>query len=382
MIVFIGSDHRGYKLKQRILSYLQAQNINTIDVGCDGQNDKDDYNDFAHRAIQAYFNHDDVRKFGILICGTAHGMTMQANRFKGIRAVRCLNVSDAQIARTHNDANFLCLAADDPDTQKEYQDIIDTFFRTATLTDEKYLRRNYKLDIDLTPTIKQNTSSIEILPTLLTNNPNVFRELTQNYHTFTDRIHFDFLDSSLPSTTSTLSLKSLTTLTGFNFDVHLMTNRPEKYYDDIVNINPNLVIFHLTNDTPITEEAKTNLQNIVTMLKLGHNIKVGLAIEKSTSLINIKTLLKSLDHVMLFSGHLGHYGGEADLNLLQKIPQLKKINPFLTIGWDGGVNASNITNIAKSNVNTINVGSAISRAPDSSKSYFDLLNLISGDTNA
>ena len=89
MIVFVGSDHRGYNLKQRIISFLQAQNINVQDVGCNGQNDKDDYNDFAHRAIQSYFNHDDVKKFGILICGTAHGMTMQANRFKGIRAVRC-----------------------------------------------------------------------------------------------------------------------------------------------------------------------------------------------------------------------------------------------------------------------------------------------------
>ena len=382
MIVFVGSDHRGYNLKQRIISFLQAQNINVQDVGCNGQNDKDDYNDFAHRAIQSYFNHDDVKKFGILICGTAHGMTMQANRFKGIRAVRCLNTSDAQVARTHNDANFLCLAADDPETQKNYQDIIDVFFRTTPLTDEKYLRRNHKLDIDLNPTIKQNTSSIEILPTLLTDDPAIFRKLTQDYHTFTDRIHFDFLDSSLPNTTSTLSLKSLTTLTGFNFDIHLMSNRPEKYYDDIVSVNPNLVIFHLTNDTPITQEAETNLQNIITMLKLGHNIKVGLAIEKSTNITDLKNLLKSLDHVMLFSGHLGHYGGEADLNLLQRIPQIKKINPFLTIGWDGGVNASNIAGITKSNVNTINVGSAISRAPDPNKSYFNLLNLISGDANA
>lgn len=379
MTVFIGSDHRGFQLKQRIIAFLQTQNINVVDAGCNGQDDKDDYNDFAHRAVQSYFRENDPKNFGILICGTGHGMCMQANRFKGIRAVRCLDAQDAQVARTHNDANFLCLGADEPETQKNYQDIIDAFLRTQPLSDEKYLRRNHKLDIDLTPTLKSKLPQVEILPTLLTNDPQVFRDLTERYHTFTDKIHFDFIDGSLPGTTPHISMRSLATLNNYVFNIHVMSNHPEDYFDDIISLNPELVIFHVTNDTPISEEAHIKLQNLVTMIKANRQIKVGLAVEPATNIHVIKDLIKSIDHVMLFSGHLGHYGGEADLNLLERIPTLKDINPFLTIGWDGGVNASNICAIAQRGVNVINVGSAISRAPDSAQSYHELNQLIRGD---
>ena len=379
MTAFIGSDHRGFQLKHRIIAYLNAQNINVVDVGCNGQDDKDDYNDFAHRAVQAYLRENDPKNIGILICGTGHGMCMQANRFKGIRAVRCLDAQDAQVARTHNDANFICLGADEPEVQKDYQDILDAFLRTQALSDEKYLRRNHKLDIDLSPTVKSRLPQVEILPTLLTNDPQTFRDLTERYHIFTDKIHFDFIDGSLPGTTPHLSLKSLATLNNFTYDIHLMTNHPEDYFDDIISLRPNLAIFHVTNDTPISEDARIKLQNLITMVKANRRIKVGLAVEPATNIHVIKDIIKSLDHVMLFSGHLGHYGGEADLNLLEKIPVLKNINPFLTIGWDGGVNASNISTIAQRGVNTINVGSAISRAPDSAHSYHELNQLIRGN---
>ena len=379
MTVFIGSDHRGFQLKQRIIAFLQTQNINVVDAGCNGQDDKDDYNDFAHRAVHSYFRENDPKNFGILICGTGHGMCMQANRFKGIRAVRCLDAQDAQVARTHNDANFLCLGADEPEIQKDYQDIIDTFLRIQPLSDEKYLRRNHKLDIDLTPTLKSKLPQVEILPTLLTNDPQVFRDLTERYHTFTDKIHFDFIDGSLPGTTPHISMRSLATLNNYIYNIHVMSNHPEDYFDDIISLNPELVIFHVTNDTPISEEAYIKLQNLVTMIKANRQIKVGLAVEPATNIHVIKDLIKNIDHVMLFSGHLGHYGGEADLNLLERIPTLKNINPFLTIGWDGGVNASNIATIAQRGVNTINVGSAISRAPDSTQAYHSLIQIIQGD---
>ncbi|MBR6811103.1 RpiB/LacA/LacB family sugar-phosphate isomerase [Candidatus Saccharibacteria bacterium] len=144
MQIFLGADHRGMELKGRIANWLASQEIVCIDCGNVTYDAEDDYNDFAKAVVSQVYYSKDPQTFGILICGSAQGMAMQANRYKGIRAAICHSPEEAVETRGHNDANILCLAADEK--LNFYGDIIDKFIHTAALPDEKYLRRKQKLD--------------------------------------------------------------------------------------------------------------------------------------------------------------------------------------------------------------------------------------------
>ncbi len=104
--LIIGSDHAGFELKNAIIDYLKESGYEVEDIGC--------YNkeaaDYPVIAKQLASNISDGKyKRGILICGSGVGMSIAANKIKGIRAVVCSDTTSAKYSRLHNDANVLCL---------------------------------------------------------------------------------------------------------------------------------------------------------------------------------------------------------------------------------------------------------------------------------
>ena len=148
MHIYLGADHRGLSLKDQLVHWLENQNIEFTDFGAYELLPEDDYNDYAKKVITAILEANTQPSFGVLICGSAQGMCMQANRTPSIRAAICHNPDEAIETRTHNDANILCLAADRTDAASTTA-ILEAFIHTAPLTDPKYLRRNQKLDEEL-----------------------------------------------------------------------------------------------------------------------------------------------------------------------------------------------------------------------------------------
>ena len=109
MKIAIGSDHRGYDAKRRIVPLLEQLGHQVEDMGPEGR-DSVDYPDFAFRVAQAVSTGQVER--GILICGTGIGMCIAANKVRGVRAAPCHDSITAEMSRRHNDANVLCLSAD------------------------------------------------------------------------------------------------------------------------------------------------------------------------------------------------------------------------------------------------------------------------------
>ncbi len=107
-MIILASDHAGYPLKEEIKKFLNKENIIAIDVGCYSREQLDDYPDFAKAANAKVL--EDSRNVGIYICGTGLGMSMVANRDPKIRAALCHDEVFAMYARSHNDANVLCLS--------------------------------------------------------------------------------------------------------------------------------------------------------------------------------------------------------------------------------------------------------------------------------
>ncbi len=105
MKFYVGTDHAGIDLKNFTVELLKAKGHEVIDLGPFSK-DRVDYPDYAVKVSQSVI--DDLGSQGVLICGSGIGMSMAANRFKGIRAALCHDAYTAQVARGHNDANILC----------------------------------------------------------------------------------------------------------------------------------------------------------------------------------------------------------------------------------------------------------------------------------
>jgi len=108
MKYFIGTDHAGFEVKPFVIEYLQKKGIEVEDLGC-YSSESVDYPDYAHKVAKAVLENEGSK--GILICGSGIGMSLAANKHKGIRAALCHDYYTASMARKHNDANILCFGA-------------------------------------------------------------------------------------------------------------------------------------------------------------------------------------------------------------------------------------------------------------------------------
>lgn len=135
MQIIIGSDHGGYSLKNKIIEHLKKQNIEIIDAGCYSE-ESCDYpviaKDVAKRVLETGTR-------GILVCGTGIGMSIVANRFKGIRASHCTDTFTARMTRMHNNSNILCLGERITGTGLAL-DIVDIWIKTE-FEGGRHLRR-------------------------------------------------------------------------------------------------------------------------------------------------------------------------------------------------------------------------------------------------
>lgn len=108
MKIVIGNDHAAVEYKRKIVEHLENAGIDVENVGCD-DNTSVDYPDYAGKVAKKIQNKE--ADLGILICGTGIGMSIAANKFKGIRASLCSDCYSAKMTRMHNDSNILCLGA-------------------------------------------------------------------------------------------------------------------------------------------------------------------------------------------------------------------------------------------------------------------------------
>ena len=106
--IAIGSDHAGYDYKEDLISFLEAKNLSFTDYGTHNK-DSADYPDYAHPVSDAVEKNEAA--FGILVCGSANGVAITANKHQGIRAAVCWGEELAKLSREHNNANIICIPA-------------------------------------------------------------------------------------------------------------------------------------------------------------------------------------------------------------------------------------------------------------------------------
>ena len=136
-MIAIGSDHGGIELKEQMIEHLKKRGIECKDVGCYSK-ESCDYPVYAKKVADEILSGECEQ--GILICGTGIGMSMSANKIKGIRAALCGDCFSAQMTKEHNNANVLCLGARVIGSELAFR-IADTFIDSKFSNDERHIRR-------------------------------------------------------------------------------------------------------------------------------------------------------------------------------------------------------------------------------------------------
>jgi ribose 5-phosphate isomerase B len=157
MAIYIGSDHRGFQLKNSLVEFLRAQGYEVFDLGNNQYDENDDYPDFAQlvarkvstasaelRGLEADQRRNrEVR--GILLCGSGVGVDIAANKFQGIRSALVFNKKQAFLSRNDDDTNVLSLAADFI-KEEEAKEIIEIWLQTPFSGEERHKRRIAKIE--------------------------------------------------------------------------------------------------------------------------------------------------------------------------------------------------------------------------------------------
>ena len=139
MKLFIGADHRGKELENYLFQSLKEAGID-VEMSSIKNNEEDDYPDFAFDVCKNVLKEEG--NLGILICGNGIGISIAANKVKGIRCGRVVNEEDAHHAKKHNGANVIAFGGI---SKEEALNIIKTFLNTKSATEERHIRRIKKI---------------------------------------------------------------------------------------------------------------------------------------------------------------------------------------------------------------------------------------------
>ena len=202
----------------------------------------------------------------------------------------------------------------------------------------------------------------EIVPTILCETPDDYKATVERLHPFAKRVHIDLTDGEF-APTFTVGVNQLWWPEGWQVDIHAMVMHPSQYVDALIQMKPHSVIFH-------AEVAEDLLPTIQKLKSVG--IKAGVALLKPTVPVTVQPYIENADHVLVFSGNLGHYGGTASLMQLEKVRLIRNNQPNVEGGWDGGANLENVFSLAQGGVNVVNCGGAINNQPDAAAAYKQL----------
>lgn len=199
---------------------------------------------------------------------------------------------------------------------------------------------------------------VSICPTITAYDLHQYREQIDQVVGFTKRLHIDLMDGVFTETISP-PIDQLWLPGGIVNDVHLMYEQP-------VEVLP--VLLALKPDRVIVQAESQDAEKALVILKQTE-VKAGIAILAGTEVASLGGILEQADYVLIFSGHLGYHGGEADMSLLRKVHEIRLRNPAAEIAWDGGINAENAQELKDGGIDVLNVGAFIQRAPVPGDAY-------------
>ena len=200
----------------------------------------------------------------------------------------------------------------------------------------------------------------KVVPAILTDDPKTLNTLVRQAEGFTNYVQFDIMDGRFVPSKSITAEHLADLSTTLSWEAHLMVQQPENYLESFRKAGVKRTIFHY-EATSAPEKVISQARNL--------GLEVGLAINPETPLSVIYSLIRQVDSVLFLTVNPGFYGSPFIPEALDKAIELRRTQPNLEIGVDGGMKESNIAQIAQLGINVIYVGSAIFLQPDPGESF-------------
>lgn len=205
-----------------------------------------------------------------------------------------------------------------------------------------------------------------ISPAITVENADAYKTSMERIQQFAQRVHIDICDGEF-APSFLINPAEIWWPAEWQADIHAMVARPSEYVDQLIALKVGLIIFHA--------EVEEDLFAIMKKVQAS-GVKAGIALQRQTVPSTIQPLIEQADHVMIFSGNLGHYGGVASLMQLEKVRLIRAIKPNVEVGWDGGVTVENAFSLAQGGIDVLNVGGTIAKAADAEAAFKALVNEI------
>ena len=203
----------------------------------------------------------------------------------------------------------------------------------------------------------------EVVPAVLAETPEDYEKDLNLAVSLSDRIQVDLVDGEFAQN-RTINLIQSYWPEGVCADLHLMYEDPFPLIPTIISLKPHLAIVH-AEASAMTLEALSSMRTQLNPL----GIKLGLALLGPTTVASAERFFDLIDHVLVFTGELGHYGGELDSGCLAKISEIKSIDSGIEVGVDGGINDITIKEVVAAGADVFNVGGFLQKSDDPKSAY-------------
>jgi ribulose-phosphate 3-epimerase len=208
---------------------------------------------------------------------------------------------------------------------------------------------------------------VKIVPAILADDLSNLEKMVRQAKSFTDYVQIDFMDGRFVPSRSVAPEQVASLSIELKWEAHLMVTHPGEYCENLQKTGASKIIFH--------HEAAASPHKVISHIrKLG--LDAGLAINPETPVSALIPGINDVDSVLLLTVNPGFYGSQFIPEVMDKVAELRNIQPGIEIGVDGGIKESNIREIASAAVDYICVGSAIFLQPDPAESYHRLQSLV------
>jgi len=343
MKILFSSDHGGLKLKEYLISYLKSLGIFEIqDFGPTTHNPIDDYPDFVIPMVKQ-LQLDTKNQRGVAICRNGVGVSMTANKYRGVRAALVATPEQAKTARTDDNSNVLCLPADFIDNNNALE-ILNTWLGTEFDSQTRHLRRLNKIDI-----LGTGYSNTVIIPSIFEESLEKIKTNVKKAEKYFDLIQIDFADGNLVDGKTYLDMYEVGKIkTTSKVELHLMLENP------LMALNN-----RIPNVTKICTQVEANNLNEFIKKSNEFGYLVGISIDVETDFEAVESFIKKIDYVQFMTVKAGGSGRDFEKKVLNKIMDFKLKHPEVPTQVDGHINTDTINIALQHGANYVAPNSAL-----------------------
>ncbi len=326
MKILFSSDHGGLKLKEYLINYLKTLGIFEIqDFGPTTHNPEDDYPDYVIPMIKQ-LQQDTKNQRAISICRNGVGVSITANKYRGIRAALIATPEQAKTSRTDDNSNVLCLPADFISNERSLE-VLNTWLGTEFESQARHLRRLNKIDI-----LGTGYPSTTIIPSIFEESLEKIKTNIKKAEKYFDLIQVDFADGKLVDGKTYLDMYEIGKIkTTSKVELHLMLENP------LIALNS-----YIPNVTKICTQVEANNLNEFIKKSKEFGYLVGFSVDVETGFEAIESFISKIDYVQFMTVKAGGSGRDFDKKVLSKIKAFKLKHPKLPTQVDGHVNTDTI----------------------------------------